>query len=177
MTALTFANARIVRADRVESGDLHVRDGVIVDRAAPDATVVDCGGRLLAPGIVDLGVFAIDRAAFRAGGIVRVALMPDQSPVLDDPGIVQRASLVGKPDLWIHPLAAATRGLAGQDLAEMAIMRDAGAKAVATGRGWIGDSGVMRRVLAYARDLGLTVIAHAEDAGLTGAAVRTYSIA
>jgi len=173
MTALTFANARIVRADRVESGDLHVRDGVIVDRAAPDATVVDCGGRLLAPGIVDLGVFAIDRAAFRAGGIVRVALMPDQSPVLDDPGIVQRASLVGKPDLWIHPLAAATRGLAGQDLAEMAIMRDAGAKAVATGRGWIGDSGVMRRVLAYARDLGLTVIAHAEDAGLTGAAVAT----
>ena len=137
------------------------------------ARVIDCGGKALAPGIVDLGLFAIDRAAFRAGGIVRVALMPDQSPVLDDPGIVQRSALVGKPDLWIHPIAAATRGLAGEALAEMAVCASAGAKAVGTGRGWIADSGVMRRVLAYARDLGLAVIAHAEDGGLTHGAVAT----
>lgn len=173
MTALHFTNARIVRADGVETGDLHVRDGVIVADAGGDAETVDCGGKLLAPGIVDLGVFAVDREAFRAGGIVRVALMPDQSPVLDGPGLVQRASLIGKPKLWIHPLAAATRGLAGADLAEMAIMQSAGAKAVSTGRRWIGDSGVMRRVLAYARDLDLTVVSHAEDAGLTGDAVAT----
>ena len=120
---------------------MHVRDGVIVESPAPDAETIDCGGKTLAPGIVDLGVFAIDRAAFRAGGIVRVGLMPDQSPVLDDPGIVQRASLVGKPKLWIHPIAAATKGLAGTDLAEMAIMKDAGAKAVSTGRRWIADFG------------------------------------
>ena len=118
-------------------------------------------------------MFAIDRAAFRAGGIVRVGLMPDQSPVLDDPGIVQRASLVGKPTLWIHPIAAATKSLAGTDLAEMAIMKDAGAKAVSTGRRWIADSGVMRKVLAYARDLDLAVIAHAEDGGLTDGKVAT----
>lgn len=173
MTALTFTNARIVRADGVETGELHVRNGVIVANAGGDAETIDCGGKLLAPGIVDLGVFAIDREAFRAGGIVRVALMPDQSPVLDGPGLVQRASLIGKPKLWIHPLAAATRGLAGQDLAEMAIMQSAGAKAVSTGRRWIGDTGVMRRVLAYARDLNLTVVTHAEDAGLTGDAVAT----
>lgn len=173
MTALTFTNARIVRADGVESGDLHVRDGVIVAEAGADATTVNCGGKLLAPGIIDLGVFAIDREAFRAGGIVRVALMPDQSPVLDGPGLVQRSSLIGKPRLWIHPLAAATRELAGKDLAEMAIMQSAGARAVSTGRRWIADSGVMRKVLAYARDLNLTVIAHAEDGGLTGETVAT----
>ncbi|PNA15164.1 dihydroorotase, partial [Pseudomonas sp. MPR-R1B] len=85
-------------------------------------------------------------------------LMPDQSPVLDDPGIVQRAALIGRPGLWIHPIAAATRGLAGTDLAEMAINRDAGARAVGTGARWIADSGVMRKVLAYAGDLGLAVI-------------------
>jgi dihydroorotase len=101
--------------------------------------------------------------------------MPDQSPVLDDPGIVQRSSLVGKPLLWIHPIAAATKGLLGTDLAEMAIMKGAGAKAVGTGRRWIADSGVMRKALAYARDLDLTVITHAEDGGLTGNAVATES--
>lgn len=142
--------------------------------AGGDATeTVDCSRRLLAPGIIDLGVFAMDRKACRAGGIVRVGLMPDQSPVLDDPGIVRRAALMGKPDIWVHPIAAATQGLAGVDLAEMAINAAAGARAVATGRRWIANSGVMRKVLAYARDCDLTVIAHAEDGGLTGGAVAT----
>jgi dihydroorotase len=154
-----------------------VTDGdtiVSIGGAVPEgAETVDCGGRMLAPGIVDLGVFAVDRRACRAGGIVRVGLMPDQSPVLDDPGIVRRAALMGKPQLWVHPLAAATHALAGKDLAEMAINAAAGARAVATGRGWIADSGVMRKVLAYARDCGLTVVAHAEDGGLAGDAVAT----
>ncbi|MBA4041445.1 MAG: dihydroorotase, partial [Sphingobium sp.] len=138
-----------------------------------DAEVVDLNGLTLAPAIVDLGVFAVDVAACHAGGIVRIGLMPDQSPVLDDPGIVQRAALIGRPRLWIHPIAAATRGLAGRDLAEMAINVSAGARAVGTGRGWISDAGVMRKVLAYAHDLGLSVIAHAEDGGLTTGAVAT----
>ena len=152
-------------------GDTIVATGLI---EVPDGTeTIDCGGQMLAPAIVDLGVFAIDLPAFHAGGIVRVGLMPDQSPVLDDPGIVQRAALIGRPGLWIHPIAAATRGLAGSDLAEMAINRDAGARAVGTGAGWIADSGVMRKVLAYAGDLGLAVITHAEDGGVTVGTVAT----
>ncbi len=152
-------------------GDRIVATGLIDVPA--DAETIDCGGATLAPAIVDLGVFAIDLPAFHAGGIVRVGLMPDQSPVLDDPGIVQRAALIGRPGLWIHPIAAATRGLAGTDLAEMAINRDAGARAVGTGAQWIADSGVMRKVLAYAGDLGLAVITHAEDGGVTAGAVAT----
>lgn len=178
MTVTAFLNAQLVcPVAGSAKGGLLVRDGAIVARGTfevpADAATVDCGGRMLAPGIVDLGVFKVDRAACRRGGIVRVGLMPDQNPVLDDPGIVQRASLVGKPDLWIHPLAAATRGLHGREMAEMAICASAGAKAIATGRRWIGDAGVMHRVLSYARDLGLTVVTHAEDGGLTGDAVAT----
>lgn len=177
MSALAFTNARLVLAGEVVTGGLLVRGGVIeaigaVDVPA-DAETYDLGGKLLAPAIIDLGVFAVDLAACHAGGIVRIGLMPDQSPVLDDPGIVQRAALIGRPDLWIHPIAAATRGLAGCDIAEMAINRDAGARAIGTGRGWIGDAGVMRKVLRYAGDLGLTVIAHAEDGGLAAGAVAT----
>lgn len=150
-----------------------VTDGDTIVAGGEATETVDCSRRILAPGIIDLGVFAVDRKACRAGGIVRVGLMPDQSPVLDDPGIVRRAALMGKPDIWVHPIAAATQGLGGKDLAEMAINAAAGARAVSTGRRWIADSGVMRKVLAYARDCGLTVIAHAEDGGLTEGAVAT----
>jgi dihydroorotase len=142
--------------------------------AVPDgAATIDARGKLVAPGIVDLGVFRVDGPAFRFGGIVRAALMPDQAPALDDPGLIQRAAYSGKPDIWVHPLAAATRGLAGQELAELGLMKAAGARAVATGRRWIADSGVMHRLLSYAAAFDLVVVAHSEDGGLTGAAVAT----
>ncbi len=137
-----------------------------------DATI-DAKGALIAPGLVDLGVFAIDKPAFHFGGITRAALMPDQSPPLDHPARVRFAAQSGKPDFWVHPIAAATKGLRGAELAEIALMRDAGARAIATGRSWIADSGIMLRLLRYAAMLDLVVIAHAEDGGLAGNAVAT----
>ncbi|MFZ5746686.1 MAG: dihydroorotase [Pseudomonadota bacterium] len=176
--SIAFQNATLICPETgVTNGGLLVEDGAIAavgDFDVPDGTeVVDLGGRMLAPAIVDLGVFAMDKAACRAGGIVRLGLMPDQSPVLDMPGIVQRAAAMGKPELWVHPIGAATRALEGGDLAEMAILAEAGARAVATGRGWIADAGLMRKVLGYARDCGLNVIAHAEDGTLAHGAVAT----
>ena len=175
---ITFTNGRIVTASgEPPPGAVRCADGRIVALGdiAPESgdTVIDARGALIAPGLVDLGVFAIDKPAFHFGGITRAALMPDQNPPLDRPSTVRYAAQPGKPDLWVHPLAAATRGLDGRELAELALMRDAGAKAVATGRRWIADSGTMHRLLSYCAMLGLTVIAHAEDGGLTGNAVAT----
>jgi dihydroorotase len=135
--------------------------------------VIDAKGKLVAPGLVDLGVFAIDKPAFHFGGITRAALMPDQQPPLDRPSTVRFAAQSGKPGLWVHPLGAATRGLQGSELAEIAMMRDAGAKAVSTGRRWIADSGTMLRLLRYCAMLDLVVVTHAEDGGLAGTAVAT----
>src|SRR3546814_14553279 len=72
------------------------------------------------------GVFATDKPAFHFGGITRAALMPDGGRPLDDPGLVERAAKGGKPDLWVHPLAAATKRLDGRELAEIALMKSAG---------------------------------------------------
>lgn len=166
--ALRFVNARLPGG----GSELFVKDDLIAD-AAEDAETIDCGGRLLTPAIVDLGVFAVDPAACRFGGITHFALMPDQSPALDDPAALRSAAMGGGADVSVHPIAAATRGLAGVELTELALCKAAGARAIGTGRRWIADSGVMRRVLAYARDLGLPVITHAEDAGLVGDAVAT----
>ncbi|MBB3859662.1 dihydroorotase [Novosphingobium hassiacum] len=175
---LTITGGRLVLGDgEPQPGALRCEGGRIV--ALGDVTphegdvVFDARGALVAPGLVDLGVFAIDKPAFHFGGITRAALMPDQGPPLDHPARVRFAAQSGKPDLWVHPLAAATRALEGSDLAELALMRDAGARAVATGRAWIGDSGVMLRLLRYCAMLGLVVVTHAEDAGVTGSAVAT----
>lgn len=137
----TLTNGRIVTADGVHQGGLRVADGTIaaVGNVAPQQSdeVIDAGGALIVPGLVDLGVFKVDKPAFHFGGITRAALMPDQSPPLDLPSRVSYISKSGKPDFWVHPLAAATAGLAGREIAEIALMRDAGARGVATGREWI----------------------------------------
>ncbi|CAN5196318.1 dihydroorotase [soil metagenome] len=177
--SLVITNALLADPDgqAVTSGSILIEGDSIVaagDIAIPlDADKVDAKGMLVAPGLVDLGVFRTDKPAFKFGGITRAALMPDQSSPLDDVGLIRHATRAGKPDFWVHPLAAATRGLHGAELAEIGMMQAAGARAVSTGRHWIADSGVMLRVLSYASALGLTVIAHAEDGGLTGKAVAT----
>lgn len=175
---ITLINGRLVLpSGEPQPGALRCIDGRIAalgDIAPQDGdTVIDAKGKLITPGLVDLGVFAIDKPAFHFGGITRAALMPDQGVVLDKRSAVRFSAQSGKPDLWVHPLAAATKDLAGTELAELALMRDAGARAVSTGRRWIADSGVMHRLLSYCAMLGLVVVTHAEDAGLTGSAVAT----
>lgn len=175
---LTITHAQLVTPAGIIAGTLRCGDGVIL-ALGPDVApldgdeIVSAKGKLLAPGLIDLGVFAIDKPAFHFGGITRAALMPDQSPPLDLPSRVNFIAKSGKPDLWVHPLAAATRGLEGRELAEIALMQDAGARGVATGRCWIADSGVMLRLLRYAAMLDLMIVTHAEDGGLTREAAAT----
>ena len=175
---LTIIGGRLVLPSGApQTGALRVAEGRIaaLGDVTPEAgdDVLDARGALITPGLVDLGVFAIDKPAFHFGGITRAALMPDQGPPLDHPARVRFAAQSGKPDMWVHPLAAATRGLEGTELAEIALMRDAGARAVATGRRWIADSGVMHRLMSYCAMLGLVLVTHAEDAGIAGHAVAT----
>lgn len=174
---LTITGGKLVLPGEVREGAVRVADGRIaaLGDIAPEEgdEVVQARGKLIAPGLIDLGVFAIDKPAFHFGGITRAALMPDQRPPLDLPSRVSYIAKSGKPDLWVHPLAAATQALDGERLGELALMREAGARGVATGRRWIADSGVMLRLLQYAAMLDLPVVTHAEDAGLTAEAVAT----
>ncbi|MCB2088007.1 MAG: dihydroorotase [Sphingomonadaceae bacterium] len=174
---LTITGGQLVLPDGVRPGSMRLVDGridALGDITAQDGDdVLDAAGALVAPGLVDFGVFAVDKPAFHFGGITRAALMPDKAPILDLPSRVQYVAYSGKPDFWVHPLAAATRGLEGRELAELALMKQAGARGVATGRSWIADSGVMLRLLQYAAMLDLVVVSHAEDAGITGSAVAT----
>ena len=175
MSDLVITNARLLLSSGAEAGSLTCRGDRIAtlgEESQAGADSVDAAGAILAPAIVDLGVFAVDKPACHAGGIARVGLMPD-SEMLDAPAPIRFAARSGKPDLWVHPIAAATRSLAGKELTELALMREAGARAVATGRKWIADSGTMLRVLQSCAALDLTCIVTAEDSGLAGDAVAT----
>jgi dihydroorotase len=175
---LTITGGRLVLPDgRIEPGSLRCEGGFITAigdaQPQPGDITHDAAGMLVTAGLVDVAVFSIDKPAFHFGGITRAALMPDQDPPMDVPARVRFAAQSGKPDFWVHPLAAATKGLDGESLAEIALMREAGARAVATGRRWIRDSGTMLRLLQYAAMLDMVVVAHAEDSGLVGTAVST----
>jgi dihydroorotase len=176
VSVLAITGGRVVTPDGLIDGGVLVRDGRIAAVGAfdvpADAERIDARGALIAPGLIDVGVFAIDRPAFVAGGITRAVLMPDKGEI-ETVALVQHAAASGKPKVWVHPLAAATRGLAGEELAEIGLMKGAGACGVASGRGWIADSGVMYRLLSYAGALGLRTVVHAEDDGLAGGAVMT----
>jgi len=171
--------ARIVdpASGRDSPGDLLI-DGRAIAAIDPDAIPdaaerIDGRGLVLAPGLIDALAFRTDVAAARAGGITRLCLMPDQSPPLDDPALVERAERIGKPHVWVHPFAAATRGLEGREMAEIGLMREAGAVGISTGRREIASSLTMRRLCDYAAGFGLPVVVHAEDPWLTDGTVAT----
>ena len=180
MAAMLFRGARLIDPQTATEtpGDLLVEGRQVAAVGAAltppeNCEIIDCAGLILAPGLVDAGVFRADVAAATAGGITSIILMPDQAPPLDDPALVERAQRLGKPQLWVRPLAAATQGLNGRDLAELGLMQEAGAVAVATGRMAIADSRVMLRLLRYAAGLGLVVVTHAECPFLTAGTVAT----
>jgi dihydroorotase len=179
MSAL-IKNARLIdpSCQRDETGDILIRDGKIAAVGSVKekaAETLDAKGAIVAPALIDTRAFGVDAAACHAGGIARLCLMPDQTPVLDDPALVDRAKYLGGKSLPVHPLAAATKNLAGVEIAEIALAQRAGAAAVSTGRGAIASALVMHRLLTYATALNLTVVSHAEDRALTENAVATES--
>jgi len=171
--------------------DVVIEDGVLtrIGRgAATDdlvraerARVIQGEGLLLLPAFVDLHAhlrepgqeykedIASGLRAAAAGGFAHVCAMPNTAPVNDSrtitEAIVARARELGGPAL--HPIGAITRGQKGQELTEMADLKEAGAVAVSDDGRCVTSSAVMRRALEYARTFDLPIIQHAEDHALT----------
>ncbi len=149
-----------------------------------DTVIIDCAGRWVTPGFVDLHAhlrepgleykedIASGTRAAAAGGFTTVCAMPNTKPVNDNRAITEMMVAKGRSHgiVNLHPIGAITRGLAGRELAEMADLRDAGCVAVSDDGRCVTDAGVMRRALEYARTFGLVVVQHAEDHALTAGA-------
>ncbi|WP_394180306.1 dihydroorotase [Yoonia maritima] len=199
MTDMLFTNARLIDPVALTDslGALLVRDGKIVDvyETAPDAngaTVVDCGGKCLAPGIIDIGVKVSEpgerhKESFRsagraaaAGGVTTIVTRPDTIPSIDTPEILEFVERRAQADAPVHvlPMAALTKGREGREMTEIGFLQDAGAVAFSDADRVVTDTKVFSRALTYARSLDALVIGHTQDPGLSkGAAVTSGKFA
>lgn len=194
---LHFTNARLINPETGtdDIGSLTVANGVIAAQngAAPTAaTIIDCGGKCLAPGIVDLGVkvgepgerhresFKSAGLAAAAGGVTTIIARPDTTPAIDTPEILEfvtRRAAEASP-VRIHHMAALTKSRAGREMTEIGFLLDAGALAFTDCDHVTTDNKVLSRAFTYARSLGALVIGHPQDPILSsGAAVTSGKFA
>ncbi len=190
----TFVNARLIDPEGHDGpGGLRVRGGVIEDvvrGASPapgEGAVIDCGGKALAPGLIDMRVFvgepgARHRESFRsageaaaAGGVTTIVAQPDTTPALDDPALVQfalaRAGEVSAVN--VHAMGALTRGLKGAEMTEQRFLLDAGAVALTDCDRPVADARLMRAIMTYARGTGALIVHHCQEPALSRGACAT----
>ncbi|GJD35821.1 dihydroorotase [Methylobacterium aerolatum] len=194
MTDLLLADATLLDPARGtrRPGAVLVRDGRIADiaeGAAPGvpggAKRIDCAGRILAPGLIDMRAFvgepgaehretlASASAAAAAGGVTTLVCMPDTNPVMDGPAIVDFVLRRARDTacVTVLPAAAITKGLAGREMTEFGLLQEAGAVAFTDGLRAVTDAQVMRRALTYARDFGALLMQHVEEPSLAAEGV------
>lgn len=181
-----------------------VMDGTQFAQVAPAGTldraqheVIEAAGLVALPGLIDVHVhlrepgfshketIATGTKAAAAGGFTQVCCMPNTSPVTDTPDVVRWIKEQAERAMFatVHPIAAMTRGLAGEELTDFASLRAAGAVAFSDdGRG-LQSAGMMKKALLEAKKLGVPIAVHAEDESLSadghlhdGAVARTLGI-
>ncbi len=189
MSAICLRGGRLIDPARNvdEKADLLVRDGRI-ERTGPGieggngVQVIEVRDLWVVPGLIDIHThlrepgqeykedIASGTAAAAAGGFTAVCAMPNTVPPNDNRAVtelmVRRAREVGR--VRVYPIGAITRGLAGEALAEMGELKEAGCVAVSDDGRPVMNAELMRRALEYARGLGLTVIQHCENLDLSG---------
>ncbi len=191
MTTL-LANARLIDPEALTEteGSLLIEGGQIAALNGPapkGATLIDCGGKFLAPGIVDLGVkigepgerhkesFRSAGLAAAAGGVTTIIARPDTNPAIDTPEtleFVTRRAAEASP-VRIRHMAALTKGREGREMTEIGFLLDAGAIAFTDCDHVVTDTKVLSRALTYAKSLGALVMGHPQEPGLSKGAAAT----
>src|SRR3989475_1793496 len=169
--------------------DMLVTDGhtaaVEAGIASGGHQVIDARDLVVAPGLVDMHVHLRDpgqthkediasgTAAAVRGGFTAVACMPNTTPPLDRPTVVEyvlsRAAKAGACRVW--PIATITKGRMGEELSPIPTVAGSGAVALCDDDNAVKNAGLLRRSMSYAGQAGLPVIEHCEDAALSNAGV------
>jgi dihydroorotase len=171
-----------------QQGGVLIVDGRIADlgphitrAAVGDADIGDCAGCVVVPGLIDMLVSAgepghehretlatASRAA-AAGGVTTIVCSPTTDPVIDDVALVDFILRRARDTALVnvHPMAAMTKGLLGEEMSEIGLLHDAGAIAFTNGKTSVASARVMRNVLSYAKDFDALIVHHLEDASLS----------
>lgn len=187
MAKLLIKNGRLIdpATERDGIADVLVEDSSIAaigeNLTADGAELFEAGGMVVAPGFLDIHVHfrepGLEHAetietgskAAAAGGFTRVCCMPNTEPVNDSATvtgyILEQARRAGI--IKVHPIGAITQGSAGEELAPIGTLRDAGVVAISDDGKPVMNARVMRRAMEMARSFGLTVVQHCEDLNLS----------
>jgi dihydroorotase len=192
---ILLANARVIDPSRDFDGpgDVLIADGIIRDNkrgigaaGVPEGTdIVNCAGKIVAPGLIDMRAFvgepgASHRETFASasqaaatGGITTIVCQPATSPVIDNSATVDFVLRRARDTaiVNIHPMAALTKGMGGEEMTEIGLLKAAGAVAFTDGDKSVTNAQVMRRALTYARDFDALIVHHTEDPHLVGEGV------
>lgn len=188
---LNLVNARLIdpEAGAIIEGGLSIENGritaILPADARPDGAI-DCSGKCLAPGIVDIGVkigepgerhkesFRTAGDAAAAGGVTTMVTRPDTHPAIDNPEVlefIQRRANDASP-VHVLPMAALTKDRAGAEMTEIGFLMDAGAVAF-TDSAAVANPRVFQRCLTYATGLGALILGHPQDPVLSAGACVT----
>jgi dihydroorotase len=140
----------------------------------------DCNGAYLIPGLIDMRVFAGEPGleyretlatasqAAAAGGVTTIITMPNTEPVIDEVALVDFILRRARDTALVRvaPMAALTKGLNGAEMTEFGLLKEAGAVAVTDGVKSVANARILRRAMAYAKDFGVLIVQHVEDADL-----------
>ncbi len=187
---LLLKNAHLVDPEQDETriGQIFIENGIISSFENQAAErVIECNGKYLAPGLVDIGVkicepgerhkesFKSAGQAAAAGGVTTIITRPDTLPAIDTPETLEFTRRRANLDAPINvlPMAALTKGRQGREMTEIGFLLDAGAVAFTDCDHVVSDNKVFSRALSYARSLGALIIAHPQDPGLSKGAAAT----
>jgi dihydroorotase len=181
---LRIENGRVIDPANGIDGrhDVLVEDGKIAAVAetlgeTPDAKVIDAAGKVVCPGFIDLHThlrqpgfeyketIRSGSLAAAAGGFTSICCMPNTEPPIDNQSVVEFvvSTALSEAVVNVFPLGAVSKGLKGEQMAEMGEMQEAGIVAVSDDGLPVVSSHLMRRALEYATMLGMPVVNHAED--------------
>ncbi len=187
---VAYINARLLDPARGldAPGGLLTEGGVIADlgprlfeAGLPEgAEVVDCGGHVLCPGLVDMHAWlrepgaehqetlATAARAAAAGGVTTLVAMPNTEPVIDEVALVDFIARRARETAVVNvlPAAAITRGLRGAEMTELGLLAEAGAVCFSDGDRAVADARLMRRALAYATSFNLLLVQVCEEPSL-----------
>jgi len=183
---VAYVNARLLDPDSgLDAPGALLTDGGIIADLGPrlfqdgppaDATVIDCDGQYLAPGLVDIRVslgepgaehketFASGSAAAAAGGVTTMVCTPDTDPPVDDVSVLEFMTRRAHESAVVNVLTMATitKGMGGAEMSEMGLLAAAGAVGFTDGYRSVANAQVMRRALSYATTFGLLICHHTE---------------